>query len=101
MQYGALADPAIDEQWRRAMDYVGTVPELNYLSQIVIMIYEDPTVVRWNFNALLYFAFLLADFLQQLPVFLLLLSIFKALSISDDEFEYIRIIATISFFVFN
>merc|ERR1712008_629028 len=27
----------------RAMDYVGAVSELNYLSQIVIMLYEDPT----------------------------------------------------------
>ena len=25
------------------MDYVGAVSELNYLSQIVIMLYEDPT----------------------------------------------------------
>jgi len=32
-----------DEQWSRAMDYVGSVSELNYLSQIVIMLYEDPT----------------------------------------------------------
>ena len=32
-----------DEQWQRAMDYVGAVSELNYLSQIVIMLYEDPT----------------------------------------------------------
>lgn len=32
-----------DEQWKRAMDYVSAVSELNYLSQIVIMLYEDPT----------------------------------------------------------
>nr|VZI12837.1 unnamed protein product [Spirometra erinaceieuropaei] len=44
LQYGDLADVTKDEQWRRAMDYVTTVPELNYLSQVVIMIYEDPTV---------------------------------------------------------
>lgn len=25
------------------MDYIGAVSELNYLSQIVIMLYEDPT----------------------------------------------------------
>ncbi|KAM7542544.1 hypothetical protein Aperf_G00000006358 [Anoplocephala perfoliata] len=44
LQYGGLADAETDEQWKRAMDYVSTVPELNYLSQVVIMIYEDPTV---------------------------------------------------------
>uniref|UniRef100_A0A5K3FKK7 Inositol hexakisphosphate and diphosphoinositol-pentakisphosphate kinase n=1 Tax=Mesocestoides corti TaxID=53468 RepID=A0A5K3FKK7_MESCO len=44
LQHGGLADAATDEQWKRAMDYVSTVPELNYLSQVVIMIYEDPTV---------------------------------------------------------
>lgn len=32
-----------DEQWSRAMDYIGAVSELNYLSQIVVMLYEDPT----------------------------------------------------------
>lgn len=32
-----------DEQWRRAMEYVSCVSELNYMSQIVIMLYEDPT----------------------------------------------------------
>lgn len=32
-----------DEQWNRAMDYIGAVSELNYLSQIVVMLYEDPT----------------------------------------------------------
>ncbi|KAL5966537.1 Inositol hexakisphosphate and diphosphoinositol-pentakisphosphate kinase [Taenia solium] len=44
LEHGGLADAATDEQWKRAMDYVSTVPELNYLSQVVIMIYEDPTV---------------------------------------------------------
>ncbi|VDL90810.1 unnamed protein product [Schistocephalus solidus] len=48
LQYGDLADVTKDEQWRRAMDYVTTVPELNYLSQVVIMIYEDPTVVSYS-----------------------------------------------------
>jgi hypothetical protein len=33
----------IDEQWRRAMEYVSMVSELNYMSQIVVMLYEDPT----------------------------------------------------------
>ncbi|KAH6930552.1 hypothetical protein HPB50_014718 [Hyalomma asiaticum] len=32
-----------DEQWRRAMEYVNAVTELNYMTQIVIMLYEDPT----------------------------------------------------------
>lgn len=32
-----------DEQWRRAMEYVSMVSELNYMSQVVIMLYEDPT----------------------------------------------------------
>ena len=34
-----------DEQWSRAMDYVSKVSELNYMTQIVIMLYEDPTKV--------------------------------------------------------
>lgn len=41
LRYGGLLDETQDEQWRRAMDYVSAVPELNYLSQIVIMLYED------------------------------------------------------------
>ncbi|KAF8567319.1 hypothetical protein P879_07978 [Paragonimus westermani] len=44
LRYGDLADVCTDEQWRRAMDYVSSVSEINYLAQIVIMIYEDPTV---------------------------------------------------------
>lgn len=32
-----------DEQWRRAMEYVSMVSELNYMSQVVVMLYEDPT----------------------------------------------------------
>ncbi len=35
-----------DEQWQRAMEYVNGVSELNYMTQIVIMLYEDPTKVR-------------------------------------------------------
>ncbi|XP_073850098.1 inositol hexakisphosphate and diphosphoinositol-pentakisphosphate kinase 2 isoform X29 [Macaca fascicularis] len=43
----ALADIVIpqeskDEQWKRAMDYLNVVNELNYMTQIVIMLYEDP-----------------------------------------------------------
>ena len=29
-----------DEQWKRAMDYVSQVSELNYMAQVVIMLYE-------------------------------------------------------------
>ena len=36
----------VDEQWTRAMEYVNSVSELNYMTQIVIMLYEDPTKVR-------------------------------------------------------
>ncbi|XP_047485694.1 inositol hexakisphosphate and diphosphoinositol-pentakisphosphate kinase 2-like isoform X2 [Penaeus chinensis] len=43
LRFGGLIDSKKDEQWHRAMDYVGAVSELNYLSQIVIMLYEDPT----------------------------------------------------------
>lgn len=46
LRYGELADITTDEQWRRAMDYVSSISEINYLAQIVIMIYEDPTEVR-------------------------------------------------------
>ena len=34
-----------DEQWKRAMDYLNVVNELNYMTQIVIMLYEDPNKV--------------------------------------------------------
>ncbi|PSN31039.1 Inositol hexakisphosphate and diphosphoinositol-pentakisphosphate kinase [Blattella germanica] len=43
LRYGGLLDVTKDEQWRRAMEYVSMVSELNYMSQIVIMLYEDPT----------------------------------------------------------
>ena len=35
----------VDEQWIRATEYVNSVSELNYMTQIVIMLYEDPTKV--------------------------------------------------------
>ena len=34
-----------DKQWARAMEYINCVSELNYMTQIVIMLYEDPTKV--------------------------------------------------------
>ncbi|XP_059224201.1 inositol hexakisphosphate and diphosphoinositol-pentakisphosphate kinase isoform X4 [Stomoxys calcitrans] len=43
LRYGGLLNVLTDEQWRRAMDYISMVSELNYMSQIVIMLYEDPT----------------------------------------------------------
>ncbi|XP_043257342.1 inositol hexakisphosphate and diphosphoinositol-pentakisphosphate kinase isoform X2 [Colletes gigas] len=43
LRYGGLLDVMKDEQWRRAMEYVSMVSELNYMSQIVVMLYEDPT----------------------------------------------------------
>ncbi|XP_050009410.1 inositol hexakisphosphate and diphosphoinositol-pentakisphosphate kinase 2 isoform X12 [Alexandromys fortis] len=42
LRYGALCDDSKDEQWKRAMDYLNVVNELNYMTQIVIMLYEDP-----------------------------------------------------------
>uniref|UniRef100_A0A3B4CUI8 Inositol hexakisphosphate and diphosphoinositol-pentakisphosphate kinase n=1 Tax=Pygocentrus nattereri TaxID=42514 RepID=A0A3B4CUI8_PYGNA len=52
LRYGALCDSRLrtgakiretkDEQWKRAMDYLKVVSELNYMTQIVIMLYEDP-----------------------------------------------------------
>lgn len=43
LRFGGLFDEANDEQWRRAMEYVSAVSELNYMTQIVIMLYEDPS----------------------------------------------------------
>ncbi|XP_018619168.1 inositol hexakisphosphate and diphosphoinositol-pentakisphosphate kinase 2-like isoform X4 [Scleropages formosus] len=40
-RYGGLLDEDKDQQWKRAMDYLGAVTELNYMTQIVIMLYED------------------------------------------------------------
>lgn len=43
LRLGGLVDVMTDEQWSRAMEYISIVSELNYMSQIVIMLYEDPT----------------------------------------------------------
>ncbi|XP_049573733.1 inositol hexakisphosphate and diphosphoinositol-pentakisphosphate kinase 2 isoform X4 [Syngnathus scovelli] len=40
-RYGGLLDEEKDQQWNRAMDYLCAVSELNYMTQIVIMLYED------------------------------------------------------------
>jgi len=42
--HGGLADDC-DDQWLRAKNFVSGVSELNYLTQIVIMMFEDPTKV--------------------------------------------------------
>ncbi|GAB6021308.1 hypothetical protein CHUAL_003923 [Chamberlinius hualienensis] len=48
LRYGGLVNVSEqsaeeDEQWRRAMEYISAVSELNYMTQVVIMLYEDPT----------------------------------------------------------
>ncbi|XP_063305030.1 inositol hexakisphosphate and diphosphoinositol-pentakisphosphate kinase 1 isoform X2 [Pelobates fuscus] len=40
-RYGGLLEEQNDQQWKRAMDYLSAVSELNYMTQIVIMLYED------------------------------------------------------------
>ncbi|XP_069551504.1 inositol hexakisphosphate and diphosphoinositol-pentakisphosphate kinase 2 isoform X1 [Brachyistius frenatus] len=40
-RYGGLLDEERDQQWKQAMDYLSAVTELNYMTQIVIMLYED------------------------------------------------------------
>ncbi|XP_052321388.1 inositol hexakisphosphate and diphosphoinositol-pentakisphosphate kinase 2 isoform X8 [Oncorhynchus keta] len=40
-RYGGLLDEVKDQQWKQAMDYLSAVSELNYMTQIVIMLYED------------------------------------------------------------
>uniref|UniRef100_A0A8C5SZU6 Inositol hexakisphosphate and diphosphoinositol-pentakisphosphate kinase n=1 Tax=Laticauda laticaudata TaxID=8630 RepID=A0A8C5SZU6_LATLA len=40
-RYGGLLDASKDAQWKKAMDYLGAISELNYMTQIVIMLYED------------------------------------------------------------
>ncbi|XP_067327461.1 inositol hexakisphosphate and diphosphoinositol-pentakisphosphate kinase 1 isoform X2 [Anolis sagrei] len=40
-RYGGLLDESKDPQWKRAMDYLSAISELNYMTQIVVMLYED------------------------------------------------------------
>ncbi|XP_043777927.1 inositol hexakisphosphate and diphosphoinositol-pentakisphosphate kinase 1 isoform X4 [Cervus elaphus] len=42
-RYGGLLDETKDTQWQRALAYLSAIPELNYMTQIVIMLYEDNT----------------------------------------------------------
>ena len=49
-----MCQSVVDEQWVRAMEYVNSVSELNYMTQIVIMLYENPTKVRCNLFVILW-----------------------------------------------
>ncbi|XP_025740051.1 inositol hexakisphosphate and diphosphoinositol-pentakisphosphate kinase 1 isoform X11 [Callorhinus ursinus] len=42
-RYGGLLDETQDAQWQRALAYLSAISELNYMTQIVIMLYEDNT----------------------------------------------------------
>ncbi|XP_066132872.1 inositol hexakisphosphate and diphosphoinositol-pentakisphosphate kinase 1 isoform X17 [Saccopteryx bilineata] len=42
-RYGGLLDETRDAQWQRALAYLSAISELNYMTQIVIMLYEDNT----------------------------------------------------------
>ncbi|XP_060257858.1 inositol hexakisphosphate and diphosphoinositol-pentakisphosphate kinase 1 isoform X9 [Ovis aries] len=42
-RYGGLLDETKDTQWQRALAYLSAISELNYMTQIVIMLYEDNT----------------------------------------------------------
>ncbi|XP_057577925.1 inositol hexakisphosphate and diphosphoinositol-pentakisphosphate kinase 1 isoform X6 [Hippopotamus amphibius kiboko] len=42
-RYGGLLDETNDAQWQRALAYLSAISELNYMTQIVIMLYEDNT----------------------------------------------------------
>uniref|UniRef100_A0A7N5ZVV5 Inositol hexakisphosphate and diphosphoinositol-pentakisphosphate kinase n=1 Tax=Anabas testudineus TaxID=64144 RepID=A0A7N5ZVV5_ANATE len=55
-RYGGLLDEEKDQQWKQAMDYLSAVTELNYMTQIVIMLYEDNNKVRERFHVELHFS---------------------------------------------
>eukprot|EP00794_Sanderia_malayensis_P018719 gene18719-20608_t len=42
LRYGGLFDEMHDEQWKRASEHINEISELSYLTQIVLMQYEDP-----------------------------------------------------------
>ncbi|XP_035824670.1 inositol hexakisphosphate and diphosphoinositol-pentakisphosphate kinase 2 [Aplysia californica] len=42
LRYGDFLDEEKDDQWKRSMDFIGACAELNYMSQIVLMMFEDP-----------------------------------------------------------
>uniref|UniRef100_K1QI48 Inositol hexakisphosphate and diphosphoinositol-pentakisphosphate kinase n=1 Tax=Magallana gigas TaxID=29159 RepID=K1QI48_MAGGI len=43
LRYGGLRDENAEEQWRKALDFINNTPELNYMTQIIIMMFEDPS----------------------------------------------------------
>ncbi|XP_021366365.1 uncharacterized protein LOC110458782 [Mizuhopecten yessoensis] len=43
LRYGELCKEPTDPQWTKAMDFVSELSELNYMTQIVIMMFEDPS----------------------------------------------------------
>ncbi|XP_056016009.1 inositol hexakisphosphate and diphosphoinositol-pentakisphosphate kinase 2-like isoform X4 [Ostrea edulis] len=43
LRYGGLKDENADEQWEKALDFINNTPELNYMTQIIIMMFEDPS----------------------------------------------------------
>ncbi|KAL4224183.1 Inositol hexakisphosphate and diphosphoinositol-pentakisphosphate kinase 2 [Mactra antiquata] len=43
LRYGGLCEETKDEQWKKAMEFLSTTPELNYMTQINIMMFEDPS----------------------------------------------------------
>lgn len=43
IRLGGLCKIKDDEQWQRSMNYISEISELNYMTQIIIMVYEDRT----------------------------------------------------------
>nr|XP_022292489.1 inositol hexakisphosphate and diphosphoinositol-pentakisphosphate kinase 2-like isoform X6 [Crassostrea virginica] len=43
LRYGGLRDENAEEQWRKALEFISNTPELNYMTQIIIMMFEDPS----------------------------------------------------------
>ena len=41
LMHGNMVPKEKDRQWRRALDYLSAVSELNYMTQIIFMLYED------------------------------------------------------------
>lgn len=53
-----------DQQWKRAMDYLSAVSELNYMTQIVIMLYEDNNKVEFSWFIFVIRCHFLCEFLE-------------------------------------
>ncbi|KAK7469720.1 hypothetical protein BaRGS_00036251 [Batillaria attramentaria] len=43
LRYGNLFEEGTDKQWERALKFLDATAELNYMSQIVFMLFEDPS----------------------------------------------------------